>query len=335
MQLYCNYTIMQLHKNVIECKLSNRRLFQVISADCLRRKYLSQSAVNKSNNVAKKFIYRPQVNEFLNHLIGRNTFFVLVEKDAIDFVFRYLQKEKENSMKVLVIPDVHLKPDMFEQAASLMRREIAERAVCLMDIPDDWGKEYEIELYTKTFDAAISFAKEYPDTYFCYGNHDLSYVWGMMESGYSSYAAGVVRQKLKELEDVLAKADNPPQYIQRIDNVIFCHGGLLDYFVRETVPARERNNLGEVINRINALNSDKMWNDASPIWFRPQYSKGKRYGEETILQVVGHTPVEKIERRGNVLSCDVFSTYRDGRPIGTREFLLLDTCTWEYTGIAG
>ena len=79
--------------------------------------------VRQSNNVAKKFIYRPQVNEqlqevsekieskfpfvnfvcfesvqlneFLNHLIGRNTFFVLVEKDAIDFVFRYLQEETD------------------------------------------------------------------------------------------------------------------------------------------------------------------------------------------------------------------------------------------------
>ena len=30
-----------------------------------------------------------------NHLIGRNTFFVLVEKDAVDFVFRYLQEETD------------------------------------------------------------------------------------------------------------------------------------------------------------------------------------------------------------------------------------------------
>jgi hypothetical protein len=34
-----------------------------------------------------------QLNVFLNHLIGRNTLFVLVEKDAIEFVFRYLQEE--------------------------------------------------------------------------------------------------------------------------------------------------------------------------------------------------------------------------------------------------
>ena len=50
-------------------------------------------------------------------------------------------------MKVLVIPDVHLKPFMFQQAAALMRQNIAERAVCLMDIPDDWEKQYDVVLY--------------------------------------------------------------------------------------------------------------------------------------------------------------------------------------------
>ena len=66
-------------------------------------------------------------------------------------------------MKVLIIPDVHLKPFMFKQAAELMERGIAKRAVCLMDIPDDWNKQFDISLYEQTYDAAISFAKKYPD----------------------------------------------------------------------------------------------------------------------------------------------------------------------------
>ena len=60
---------------------------------------------------------------------------------------------------------------------------------------------------------------------------------------------------------------------------------------------------------------------------------GKMYGDEKILQVVGHTPVEKIYREGNVISCDVFSTYRDGRAIGTEEFAVVDTESWEYGGV--
>ena len=52
-------------------------------------------------------------------------------------------------MKVLIIPDVLLKPFMFKQAAELMERGIAKRAVCLMDIPDDWDKQFDISLYRK------------------------------------------------------------------------------------------------------------------------------------------------------------------------------------------
>ena len=52
-----------------------------------------------------------------------------------------------------------MKDCTFNKYGLEVKQKIAERAVCLMDIPDDWGKEYEIE-YTKTFDAAISFAKE-------------------------------------------------------------------------------------------------------------------------------------------------------------------------------
>ena len=76
-----------------------------------------------------------------------------------------------------------------------------------------------------------------------------------------------------------------------------------------------------------------MWDDASPIWFRPQFYNEKMYKENEILQVVGHTPVMQIDRLGNVVSCDLFSTYRPGDPIGTEEFLLVDTETWDYEGI--
>ena len=57
------------------------------------------------------------------------------------------------------------------------------------------------------------------------------------------------------------------------------------------------------------------------------------YKPRKLLQVVGHTPMDEITREGNLISTDVFSTYRDGKPIGTEEFLLLDTVTWEYCGI--
>jgi len=236
-------------------------------------------------------------------------------------------------MKVLVIPDVHLKPVMFHRASVLMKQGVADRAVCLMDIPDDWNQEYNVSLYEETYDEAIRFAKEYPETLWCYGNHDLSYIWYRLETGFSRMAYMPVNRKLHELEKTLSE-NNPIQYVQRIDDVIFCHGGLLDFFVRENVPESKYDDIDAVLDCINELGENEIWNDASPIWLRPQYSNLQMYKQQKLLQVVGHTPVDAITRKDNIISCDVFSTYSDGRPIGTREFLLLDTVTWEYSGIA-
>ena len=180
-------------------------------------------------------------------------------------------------MKVLVIPDVHLKPQMFKQAAALLQAGVAGRAVCLMDIPDDWDKQFDIALYEETYDEAIRFAKKFPETAWCYGNHDLSYFWHCLESGYSSLADYTVQRKLLDL--------------------------------RAAVP------------------------ENNPIRLRPQGRKMRLYKPRKLLQVVGHTPMDRITKEGNLISTDVFSTYRDGRPIGTEEFLLLDTLTWEYDGV--
>lgn len=235
-------------------------------------------------------------------------------------------------MKVLVIPDVHLKPNLFKMAGAIMNKKVADRAVCLMDIADDWNQGYNVNLYEETYDAAIRFAVEYPDTLWCYGNHDLSYIWHMPETGYSSMASATVQKKMIDLKVELANR-NPIKYVHRIDNVLFSHGGVCDFFVRDHVPMSKYHDVDATIDIINNLGVADMWNDASPIWLRPQNSNVRMYKPRKLLQVVGHTPVEEIYCKRNIISCDVFSTYRDGTAIGTEEFLLLDTMTWEYAKI--
>lgn len=231
-------------------------------------------------------------------------------------------------MKVLVIPDIHLKPYLFKQAAEYIHQGLADQAVCLMDIADDWNKQYDLELYKETYDAAIEFAKKFPDTLWCYGNHDLSYIWELRESGYSFSAAYLVKQKLTELKEV---ADI--RYVHKIDHVLFSHGGLSKQFVESYVPHSKYHDIDYVVDSINQLEQEEMWQDESPIWLRPQYSYSCLYKPRKLLQVVGHTPVKNIERKGNLISCDVFSTYFDGTPIGSEEFLLLDTLTWKFKRI--
>jgi hypothetical protein len=241
-------------------------------------------------------------------------------------------------VKILVIPDVHLKPWMFQRASELMKEISAgqsvkvDRAVCLMDIADDWRQQFNLDLYVQTYDSAIKFAKEYPDTLWCYGNHDVCYLWNQRESGYSGIAPWTVCEKLRILRDSLPD-DSQLAYLHRIDNVLFSHGGLADAFVRRYVPDDKYNDIDTVVNTINGFGCGEMWQDASPIWYRPQYYEGKMYKPEKLLQVVGHTPVEGITREENMISCDVFSTYSTGEPIGTQEFPVIDTITWECYGV--
>ena len=235
-------------------------------------------------------------------------------------------------MRVLVIPDIHLKPWIFERASELMQEGTADRAVCLMDIADDWNQELNLDLYISTYDAAIKFAKDCPDALWCYGNHDICYLWNQRETGFSYFALQTVCEKLRNLKDVLPQ-ESQIAYIHRMNDVLFSHGGLTDAFVKKYIPESFYNRIDAVVDTVNGLGLREMWQDMSPLWSRPQYSGEKMYKPRKLLQVVGHTPVTQIEKKGNLISCDVFSTYRDGSPIGTQEFLLLDTLTWEFCGV--
>ena len=160
-------------------------------------------------------------------------------------------------MKVLVIPDVHLKPWMFDRAAELLKDGAADRAVCLMDIPDDWRQEFNLDLYVQTFDAAIQFAKDFPETLWCYGNHDTCYPWNQRETGYSKIAPWTVCEKLRKLQEALSD-EKQLTFLHRIDNVLFCHGGLTDKFVRQYVPAKYYNNVDAVIGTINGFGAGEL-----------------------------------------------------------------------------
>lgn len=235
-------------------------------------------------------------------------------------------------MKALVIPDIHLKTWIFDRAESILKDGKADRAVCLMDIPDDWDMEFQVERYRETFDRAIAFAKDAPDTLWCYGNHDVSYPWGRLETGYSPYAERTVMSKLEELEHTLR---NPGQiaFIHRIDKVLFSHGGFTTDFVMRLNEGLLDADIDDVIVAVNDAPQDLLWNDESPLWLRPQYKNVNAFRKDIYMQVVGHTPVEKVFEKDSIISTDVFSTYRDGRQIGESVMIVIDTETGKYEKI--
>ena len=233
-------------------------------------------------------------------------------------------------MKVLIIPDVHLKPFMFDRAAQIINSDDSiDLAVCLGDLVDDWGQQRNIRLYEDTFAAASKFADEFPLTLWCYGNHDKSYQFRFSESGYSKLAEPVVRQKLMLFEN---KVNDKIQYVHRIDNVIFSHAGLSRGFVENALDTvNSYRNIDYVVNTINYYVSREMlWTDTSPLWFRPQMQTNiKTFYPKKLLQVVGHTPVKEPYIQNGILSCDTFSTYSNGEPYGNEVFVVLDIETWD------
>lgn len=230
--------------------------------------------------------------------------------------------------KVFVIPDVHLKRWMFEKASELISKDSYDAIVMLGDLVDDWYQEKNIDLYNETFDGAIAFTIKHPDTFWCYGNHDVSYLWGAMESGYSYYARETVVSRIRDLRNSIPPENS--EYVHKIDNVVFSHAGLTESFVMRHF-GNGKADLDTMIGKINRMGETELWQDDSPIWARPQYGEMRIYPQD-VFQVVGHTPVRTALEEGNLLTLDNFSTYRDGRPIGDEGFVWIDTVekTWAF-----
>lgn len=233
-------------------------------------------------------------------------------------------------MRVLVIPDIHLKPKIFDAADKILESGVADGAIQMGDMVDDWGEEYNLSLYTSTLERAIRFQKEHPNTLWVMGNHDYGY-WhpnmGVKEAGHSRFVEGEVLTFLKELE----RKGGVQKIMHVVDGCIFTHAGLTLEWIQERTPANSHwdDELDFVYNLVNDAVSEDLWQENSPIWVRPQIDHYEMYPAN--LQVVGHTPVKEPYEENGMLSTDVFSTYRNGAPFGSQEFVVVDTekGTWE------
>lgn len=233
-------------------------------------------------------------------------------------------------MRILIVPDVHLKPCIYDMADEIAVNKY-DAIACLGDVADDWGAD--VSSYTSTYVRAIAFAEKHKNNIFwCYGNHDISYIFShrvkLIESGYNYMASEISEGFLGQLKEILGAN---LRVIHRIDNTLISHAGLTEYYARYIM-----NDVGgtieDILDKINAQidpnTIKKLWNDSSPIWARPQIEKMCMYKD--FYQVVGHTPVRSAFLDGNILSLDVFSTDRHGLPIGNKKLYIVDTETLEY-----
>ncbi len=233
--------------------------------------------------------------------------------------------------RVLVIPDIHLKPCMLCSASKIIEEVKPDYIAMLGDLVDDWGQESNIQLYNETFYAIKRLCCEHPNTFLCFGNHDVSYYWHALETGFSEAARMSVIAGLRDLEAVLPEGHCA--FMHRIDNVIFSHAGLMRSFVERHFPNEAEREIQHIIQTVNNMGREELWMHDSPLWARPQRKEAIPYQMSGILQVVGHTPVETALYEDGVLTLDTFSTYRSGEPYGDRKWILIDCNACDYTEI--
>lgn len=234
-------------------------------------------------------------------------------------------------MKVLVIPDIHLKHKMFDRAEKILESGQADIAIQLGDMFDDWDMQFATIFYQRTAECAIRFHKKFPDTLWCMGNHDFGYYkpkYGRRETGHSKMMENEMKHHLEQMQE----AGINQKIVHVVDNVIFSHAGVIDKWVERQkmlvkYPVDKLVDVADMLRLANNAPADELWQENSPIWARPGRSlRGKGlWRPNRYMQVVGHTPMRCVTLEDNLLSTDVFSTYSDGAPIGDFRFVIVDT----------
>ena len=227
--------------------------------------------------------------------------------------------------RVLVIPDVHLKPWIFDEADKVDKSSY-EDIVVLGDLVDDWGKGNDLGAYEETLNRAAELVKEHGESLWCYGNHDVSYLWDAMESGYSVQARLTAVDGITKLERII---EDRYKFVHRIDNVLFSHAGVTETFVLHSCGYHVKE-IEDILAKINRMGKQELWRDSSPIWARPQADFYRMFRDDLFYQVVGHTPVEEPLDACGVLTLDLFSTYSNGDPYGNQKLYIVDTLTRKF-----
>ena len=241
-------------------------------------------------------------------------------------------------MKVLVIPDMHLKTWMFK-----LIREIPEnlydKIVFLGDFVDEFNQQANRQLYQEMLEQVKSFVVGNPKVHVCLGNHDISYVYEWLESGFSFPMCSYVR---KFMDQFITEPN--VSVIHKIDNVLFSHGGLSDLWIDNYLDdyfqidrnchklEKSVDNIVKVTNSMLAIKdtAQSLWMDVAPLWLRPNddYSIYRLHKQGELYQVMGHTPVKCTYVTKDYALVDSFSLYSDGfTPYGDRELIIIDTET--------
>jgi len=192
--------------------------------------------------------------------------------------------------RVLAIGDIHTKTWIINEVSKII--DSYDRIIFCGDYADDFNASPQdtINTWKSLRDLQI---KRKNKVSLLLGNHDYIYVYDTpsMQTGYNPITHTLINApENKNLKKWLASLP----IIIEIYGVAYSHAGITnEWSGNEDVSG--------------------LWNDASPIWARPE----SIITYKSIPQVFGHTPTETCREIKDRLWCiDTFSTYPDGRPFG-------------------
>lgn len=226
-------------------------------------------------------------------------------------------------MKILVLGDIHCKPNLLFMAREIFLKRKCDYLVFLGDACDNFGATQDDNMQIVE-DLAQAKAELGEQFVWLIGNHDWGYFHGDNMTGHIHERESLVQHQFAEhLEDW--------EVVAKIGKYVFSHAGIGAAFAKEYGGHNVIENikaLKKVQNTYNPLDNVGIVCGGysykpSPIWIRPQ-EFGEPWGVGEIVQIVGHTPVEKIAGDKNVVVCDTFSQYPNKTFIGDRSLLLIE-----------
>lgn len=235
-------------------------------------------------------------------------------------------------MKVLFVGDVHNHQYMFDDVMKLDNKYKFDRIIFTGDYVDDWFTDNHDSL--KTLETVLTLKNSNPNKYtFCIGNHEMSYL-GHPCSGHRFELDYLVQQKLVENIDCFDFYAS----VELNDKEYVCsHAGFTNDYVRHILKGKDKwkENIDIMnskklasLNLLNLVSEYRggMSDFSSFVWTDRVEHNQLNLVEEPILkyQIIGHSPVMKINLDKDFIFIDTHSTYRDGSKYGDQSYLIWD-----------
>lgn len=214
--------------------------------------------------------------------------------------------------RVLVIPDVHMKKEVIEHGLTLARKYMADKVIMLGDYFDDWG--VSVYDYRDMIKYLKHILRTNPTLIPLLGNHELSYL-GFPCSGHCKEAE-------KDVYDALYN-DHRFLFGVAIDGIFYSHAGVLLSWLKHNnlITQNElryklgKKNGAEVLEKcIEKVPYLEMFAQVGPArggrkFPSPLWADLTEIVADSapVKQVVGHTPLNRIENIGKVWFVDVYS----------------------------